>query len=41
MTPYCRPQFHLALNETYPPVVSRAVVELGDDLLISILGLGP
>lgn len=26
---------------TYPPVVCRAVVELGDNLLAAVLGLGP
>lgn len=28
-------------HRTYPPIVCRAVVELRDDLLAAVLGLGP
>lgn len=28
-------------HRTHPPVVCRAVVELRDDLLVAVLGLGP
>lgn len=29
------------LHRTHPSIVCRAVVELGDDLLAAVLGLGP